>query len=764
MPMELLFQNKYTINFIAIVIALFSCVSNATETLEKVSLRLDWKYQFEFAGFIMAKEKGFYREAGLDVELIEYQEGVDTVEEVLTNRNNYGVNNSTVIVDEGKIKPIILMATYFHKSPLVFITNGDISIPTDLIGKKVMGTQAELKYSSLALMLDHFFINERNTKFQNHTFNSEDFLQNKINAMTAFRTNEVFFLDEKKIEYNILDPADYGFSMSSVNLFTSFSETVNHPERTRRFIDASNKGWAYALAHEAETISMIHTDYAQYKSREALEFEAKTSKEMMLLDFFDIGEVNEDLSRRMVKQLQYSGALPETENLGDFLFEDVVREFVKGAHFTAQQNKYLQEKKEITLCIDPDWMPLESIKDGKHIGISADIIALFKQNLPIPIKLFETKSWRDSLDKVIKRDCDIISLAVKSPQRSQYMDFTSPYIKLPIVLATKVNTPFINDIADVKNEKIGVVDNYVIADILRERIPDINIVDVASISEGLALVESGELFGYIDNLMVISNLIQKSFTGVLKVSSRLEDKMELALASRNDQPQLNNIFEMLVHSLSDEELQATYNKWVSVGQERAFDYSLLWKILAAVMVLTVGYFYYYWQLKKFNKKLLVLSTTDTLTGIYNRLKVDALLVSAKSSIERYGQDVSIILLDIDHFKAVNDNYGHLVGDDVLIKFARILTNNIRGSDFVGRWGGEEFIVICPHIKEKEAVILAEKLLAKIRETIFDEVGSLTASAGVTQFSTGQSVQDAMNEADKLLYKSKDNGRDQISSS
>ena len=344
------------------------------------------------------------------------------------------------------------------------------------------------------------------------------------------------------------------------------------------------------------------------------------------------------------------------------------------------------------------------------------------------------------------------------------MDFTSPYIKLPIVLATKVNTPFINDIADVKNEKIGVVDNYVIADILRERIPDINIVDVASISEGLALVESGELFGYIDNLMVISNLIQKSFTGVLKVSSRLEDKMELALASRNDQPQLNNIFEMLVHSLSDEELQATYNKWVSVGQERAFDYSLLWKILAAVMVLTVGYFYYYWQLKKFNKKLLVLSTTDTLTGIYNRLKVDALLVSAKSSIERYGQDVSIILLDIDHFKAVNDNYGHLVGDDVLIKFARILTNNIRGSDFVGRWGGEEFIVICPHIKEKEAVILAEKLLAKIRETIFDEVGSLTASAGVTQFSTGQSVQDAMNEADKLLYKSKDNGRDQISSS
>ncbi|MBT3722516.1 MAG: transporter substrate-binding domain-containing protein [Gammaproteobacteria bacterium] len=126
------------------------------------------------------------------------------------------------------------------------------------------------------------------------------------------------------------------------------------------------------------------------------------------------------------------------------------------------------------------------------------------------------------------------------------MDFTSAYINLPIVIATTVDKAFIGEIKSVKTEKLGMVKGYAIANIFRDSIKDINIVDVESISDGLKRVESGELFGYIDNLMVIENSIQKDFTGVLKVSSRLDEEAKLAVGTRNDEPLLKDIFEKLV--------------------------------------------------------------------------------------------------------------------------------------------------------------------------------------------------------------------------
>ncbi len=104
---------KQMISLIAILLATFSIISHAEETLEKVSLQLNWKYQFEFSGFIMAKEKGFYKDVGLDVELREYEEGIDIVESVLSEQSNFGIYSSSVAISGGKLKPTILMATYF---------------------------------------------------------------------------------------------------------------------------------------------------------------------------------------------------------------------------------------------------------------------------------------------------------------------------------------------------------------------------------------------------------------------------------------------------------------------------------------------------------------------------------------------------------------------------------------------------------------------------------------------------------------------------
>lgn len=133
----------------------------ADKSLEKVVVQLDWIYQFEFAGFIAAKEKGYYRDAGLDVELREYKAELDTVGEVMSQKVNYGIHNSSIVIEDGKVVPIVLLATYLQRSPLIFVTSPEIKQPSDLIGKRIMGTTDELKYSSLALLLDHFYINKK---------------------------------------------------------------------------------------------------------------------------------------------------------------------------------------------------------------------------------------------------------------------------------------------------------------------------------------------------------------------------------------------------------------------------------------------------------------------------------------------------------------------------------------------------------------------------------------------------------------------------
>ena len=754
------FYKKQMISLIAILIATFSIISHAEEALEKVSLQLDWKYQFEFAGFIMAKEKGFYKDVGLDVELREYEEGIDIVESVLSKQSNYGIYNSSVVISDGKFKPTILMATYYQKSPLVYVTSKDIKQPNDLVGKTIMGTTDELKYSSLALMLDHFFVNKKNAKFLEHSFNLNDFIEHKVDAISAFRTNQLFELNQQNIEYNVIDPADYGFSMSAVNLFTSYSEALSHPDRSRNFINASNKGWAYALAHTEETIALIYNHYSKQKSLDALTYEAEITKKMMLLDFFDIGATNKELTIRAVKQFQHSGLLADDQKLGTFIFEDLLNEFGRGVKFTDEQIHYLENKKELRLCVDPDWMPFEGIKDGKHIGITADVINKFKNQLPIPIRLITTKGWTESLLKAQAWQCDLLSLAAHTPERAKYMDFTRPYIDLPVVLATKMDTIYINDIAQVKNKKLGVVKDYAIAVQLRKKMPDINIVDVASITDGLARVESGELYGYIDNLMVIANSIQKDFTGVLKISSRLDENIKLAMASRNDEPQLNEILEELLKNYSEAELQASYNKWVAaVANDQPFDYSYAWKLLVIIFLILSGYIFHYIKLKQLNNSLLTLSKTDKLTGLYNRVKIDEVLIEKKAEVDRYSTELSVILLDIDFFKSINDNYGHLRGDSVLIEFTQIIKQNIRNTDYAGRWGGEEFLIICPNIGGEEAMALANKLLDKIRSHTFSEVKSITACAGVNYFSKNKSIESTIYNADQALYQSKENGRD-----
>ena len=164
------------------------------------------------------------------------------------------------------------------------------------------------------------------------------------------------------------------------------------------------------------------------------------------------------------------------------------------------------------------------------------------------------------------------------------------------------------------------------------------------------------------------------------------------------------------------------------------------------------------QLIEDKNELTRMALTDSLTGLSNRTHMNQILYKEYARFERHNQRFGIIMLDIDHFKRINDNYGHDVGDTVLKKLAQIFENSIRTSDFVARWGGEEFLICCTTIEERDLLPIAETIRQLVANTEFDKVGQITASLGCAAIVKGESIGELIKRSDVALYEAKNNGR------
>ena len=168
------------------------------------------------------------------------------------------------------------------------------------------------------------------------------------------------------------------------------------------------------------------------------------------------------------------------------------------------------------------------------------------------------------------------------------------------------------------------------------------------------------------------------------------------------------------------------------------------------------------ELQRANTQLKEIAHTDTLTKIWNRYRMELAIDTELAAAERYGHPCSILLFDVDHFKQVNDTYRHDVGDQVLTGLADQVQAKLRASDFFGRWGGEEFIVLTSHNGLDEAMGLAERLRKHIESVVFETVGNITISIGVAEALLGKETRKQLIErADKAMYQAKQTGRNQI---
>jgi len=192
-----------------------------------------------------------------------------------------------------------------------------------------------------------------------------------------------------------------------------------------------------------------------------------------------------------------------------------------------------------------------------------------------------------------------------------------------------------------------------------------------------------------------------------------------------------------------------------------FTFTAFFAILWAGLILLIDVADLFEQLGRRNKTLEELATSDQLTGLNNRRSLEPKLDAEMERSNRYHEALSIIMFDIDHFKNVNDTWGHAVGDDVLKQMSSIASALVRGPDDLFRWGGEEFLIVAPHTDLQGAIVLAEKLRLAIEGDTFPTVGTLTASFGVAELRPAEDVEDWFKRVDQALYRAKNNGRNRV---
>ena len=432
--------------------------------------------------------------------------------------------------------------------------------------------------------------------------------------------------------------------------------------------------------------------------------------------------------------------------------------------FTNPENKYIHKIDNITMCVSPSWMPFEMIDEqGKYKGVGADIIKIISKKIDKPIVLIPTTSWSQTIKNFKDKKCDILPLAVKTPSRQKIMNFTKPFITNSLVVVTKEDKFFIQDSRELQNKKIGIVNDYAYIELLKQKYPNINIVTVKNITEGLKKVQNGEIFGFVDSLSSVAYIIQKEGMTNIKIAGRLEFDVKLSIASQKNEPLLNTIMQKALDDIGSEQIDTIIGKWISIKVEQSFDYRKLIYITIVFLIIVLLLMYRQNTISKMNKKLEELSITDNLTKLYNRNKLDEVLITQSNNSNRFSNTFGIIIIDIDYFKKVNDTYGHQMGDTVLKEFAQIIKTNSRQTDTVGRWGGEEFMIICSETQLEGIVTLAQNLRQQIESYSFSIKEQKTASFGVSIYKKDEKIENMVKRADDALYNAKENGRNKVES-
>lgn len=436
---------------------------------------------------------------------------------------------------------------------------------------------------------------------------------------------------------------------------------------------------------------------------------------------------------------------------------------------STEEQAHLRELGQARVCVDPHYAPFEQLDEqGRYTGIAAEFLGHYSQMLELPLQIQLTESWAESLRWMEQGRCDLIAMLNETPARQRYMNFSTPYLQDDTLIITRDDIGYLEGMSALRGKQVGVVPGYRLEELIRRDYPDIQIIPTLTVSDALERVSTGELYATFEALRSALPMIQQQGLGNLKISGQTPYQNVYRVGVRKDDPLLLAAINKAIATLPPLTAHDIVERGFKVPVINRVDYTRLWQLAAAALVLFAFLLYRNHKIGQFNRilaeknaELERLSETDHLTGSYNRLKLDRELQQELERAHRYQRPLSVILFDLDLFKQINDQHGHPVGDKVLVAIAALVRQQIRQHDRCGRWGGEEFLILCPETTVEQAAQLAEKLRGALAQHRVLDLITVTGSFGVASLQPAESVAGLIQRVDQALYDAKHAGRNSL---
>ncbi len=551
------------------------------EPLTPVSVQLNWHHQFEFAGFYAALQQGYFKEQGLEVTLKSWQPGISPEEEVSERRADFGVAYSSAVVDFITGAPIKLAFANFQISPMVLLSKSPVQQLEDLSGKTVMS------HGSVDIEALIGQANQRvdiPLKSIPSTGNLQDFIDGRVDLYAAYQTNEPYRLKAQGIPFYTLDPKTYGVQSLGDVVITHKDLAKEKPYVVSAFKKATIQGWKFAFENPEMVVDFILEHYSVKKDRAALLDEAKLIKNFVAPDVSMIGEIDLGKVKTAALNARNVGWITH-QQYKSFNPQDLVCQ-AQSVDLTSAEITYLKKHSKIQIGNDSFWEPFEFINpQGDFSGMSADYFALMEKRLGVKFEHYLHKPWSDVIEAAKSGEAKILSCAVATPERQEYMNFTEPYLSFPLVLVARKEVNFIDDYAMLNGQTVAVPKGYWSEEWLKNNYPEISLLPVNDVRQGLEAVLRGEAQAFSGNLASINFAIKRYGINGLHIVGDGGARFELAIGVNKDDDILLSIMKKALASITPAERDAIYNKWIQLELIRKTDHTTL--ILTVIGFLSV---------------------------------------------------------------------------------------------------------------------------------------------------------------------------------
>jgi len=549
-------MNKFYINLFLI----FVFVVNI-QAIEKVSLQLAWKHQFQSAGYYMAKEKGFYKKYGLEVSIREFNETRDNLDDVLRGKVDFAVGRSSLIYEGLEGKPLVMLAAIFQHSPVILLTKqrDDLQKISDFKNKNIMLMQDKIGLASIDAMLLSSGVKDTMYTRKKQSFTLDDLKNDKVDATLAYSSNEPFDLEQNHIKYKIFSPREYGFDFYSDILYTSESLVEKKLKMVDAFKKASLEGWEYAMHNPNEAIKIILKKYnTQNRTKKALKFEAESMIDLIDYKHVKIGNINKRRVDDIAQVYKLMGYVSKNNSLKNLIFDFDT----KSITLTTKEKVWIDTHR-VSVGVE-QWNPVVFSNTGEDIdGIAGDFMKKIIALTGLKIRVVN-EQWSRLINDFKDKKIDILPATYFTQERSTFGLYSSAYFKMKDYIYVKEENNKIQSLGDLNKNfgKLAIIKGYGTLPKIIQKYPNIKIVLTKDLDESIQKLLLGSVDAlYEGGIAVEKTISDELITGLKGFPEASFKASPLYLFSKIDEPILQSILQKALNNISAQERNKIVSKW-----------------------------------------------------------------------------------------------------------------------------------------------------------------------------------------------------------